>query len=79
MKITKGEFCRFSLQGKLRLLNDYGEMIFSVILKHHKIQFFKFFDFYVEVLKDLLKNSFLQASPVPKDKIALYKYYFYPF
>ncbi len=79
MKITRGEYCRFSLGGRIRLLNEYGEMIFSIILKHHKIQFFKFFDFYVEVIKDLIKSSFLHADPVSKDRITLYKYYFYPF
>jgi len=76
MKITKGEFCQFSLQGRLRLINHYGKMIFSKTIEKYKIQIFKIFDFHVQVIKEIFHLNYLLADPVPVEIINFYISFF---
>jgi hypothetical protein len=72
MKITKGQFCQFSLQGRLRLINLYGRIIFSKIIEKYKIQVFKIFDFHVQVIKNIFNLDCLLVDPIPIDIINFY-------
>ena len=67
-----GEYCRFSLHGRMRLLYEYGEIIFSKIIQKKKIELYRFFDFHVEVIKDLF-NNLLKAEPVSTELVIFYK------
>jgi hypothetical protein len=72
MKITKGQFCQFSLQGRLRLINMYGRIIFSKIIEKYKIQIFKIFDFHVQVIRNIFNLDCLLADPIPIEIINFY-------
>jgi hypothetical protein len=75
MKISKGEYCCFSLHGRVRLLYEYGEIVFSKIIETKKIELYRFFDFYVEVIKDVFNNCLLRAEPVSKELVRFYRSY----
>lgn len=64
MKITIGEYCRFSLQGRINLLYQYGEIICYGIFEKKLITIFKLFYFHVEVVIELLSKSIVEANPV---------------
>lgn len=72
MKITKGQFCQFSLHGRLRLINQYGRIIFSKIIEKYKIQIFRIFDFHVQVIKNIFHLDCLLADPIPVELINFY-------
>jgi hypothetical protein len=62
------EYCRFSLNGKLRLLNLFGKIVFEKITQKEEMVVFKLNDFYVAVIKDLETNSVIEASPLWSDE-----------
>ncbi len=64
MKLTKGEYCQFSLKSRLALLKEFGVLITEKYVNEKLIRIFRIYDFYVEVLYDLLNNKFLKAEPV---------------
>lgn len=74
MKITIGEYCRFSLQGRINLLYQYGEIICYGIFEKKLITIFKLFDFHVEVVNELFSKSIVAAKPVVScNMISFYK------
>lgn len=64
ISITRAEYCGFSLNGKLRLLNLFGKVVFEKITQKEEMAVFKLNDFYVVVIKDLEINSVIEASPL---------------
>jgi hypothetical protein len=58
------EYCRFSLKGRLRLLDLFGELVFEKITPNREMGVFKLNDFYVAVIKDMEMNSVIEASPL---------------
>ena len=64
ISITRVEYCRFSLKGKLRLLDLFGEVVFEKITQKEEMVVFKLNDFYVAVIKDMENNSVIDASPL---------------
>lgn len=64
INITRVEYCRFSLKGRLRLLDLFGELVFEKITPNREMGVFKLNDFYVAVIKDLEMNSVIEASPL---------------
>ena len=62
ISITRVEFCRFSLKGKLRLLDLFGEVVFEKITQKEEMVVFKINDFHVAVIKDLEINSVIDAT-----------------
>lgn len=64
MELTRGEYCQFTLSGRIHLLHQYGKFIFSRIIQTKKITLFKLCDFYVAVIKDLIRNRVLEADPL---------------
>lgn len=64
ISITRVEYCRFSLNGRLRLLDLFGKIVFEKITKRQAMVVFILNDFYVGVIKDLESNSVVDASPL---------------
>jgi len=64
IRITRVEYGRFSINGKLRLLDLFGEVVFEKITKTEEVVIFKISDFYVAVTKDLTINSVFQVNPL---------------
>jgi hypothetical protein len=64
MKLTQGEYCRFSLKGRVRLLDNYGTVIAERYYSEMQLKVFQFHDFYVEVLYDLINKRIIKAEPV---------------
>ena len=64
ISITRVEYCRFSLKGKLRLLDLFGEVVCEKITQKEEMVVFKLNDFYVAVIKDMEINSVIDASPL---------------
>ena len=64
ISITRVEYCRFSLNGKLRLLDLFGEVVCEKITQKEEMVVFKLNDFYVAVIKDMEINSVIDASPL---------------
>ena len=74
MKITKGEYCQFTLQGKTQLLHLYGKVICRRTIEDKAITIFRVFDFYVEVIyNEQMDNLIMQAEPVSQNLINFYK------
>jgi hypothetical protein len=73
ISITRVEYCRFSLKGKLRLLDLYGKVVFEKITKTEEVIIFKLSDFYVAVRKDLTINSVVEADPL--SSVAVLQFY----
>ena len=64
ISITRVEYCRFSLNGRLRLLDLFGKVVFEKITKTEEVMVFALSDFYVAVTKDLTKGSIVEANPL---------------
>jgi hypothetical protein len=64
MKLTKGEYCQFSLKSRLALLREFGVLVTERYINEKVVRIFKIYDFYVEVLYDLLNKKFEKAEPV---------------
>ena len=74
MKITKGEYCQFTLQGKIQLLHLYGKAICHKAIDDKAITIFRVFDFYVEVIYiEPMNNFIIQAEPVSQSLINFYQ------
>ena len=70
MKITKGEYCQFTVQGKIQLLHLYGKVICHKSIDDKGIIILKIFDFYVEVIySEPMNNFIIQAEPVSQSLI----------
>lgn len=65
MKLTRGEFCQFSLPSKINLLKENGQMLMKKkIDAMHEIRLFLIYDFYVEVFFDFHKERILKVEPI---------------
>ena len=64
MEITIGEYCQFTLRGKMHLLEQYGVFVCFKGFEKKRVTIFKLFDFYVEVVRDLLTKDVVQANPI---------------
>ena len=64
MNITKGEYCQFSLRGRLQLLQEFGEYLGGKIMEHKSIQLYRIYDFYVEVIYNQSSKKVEQAEVV---------------
>lgn len=74
MKITKGEYCQFTLQGKIQILHLYGKVICHTAIADKGITIFRIFDFYVEVIYSEPMNNFIVgAEPISKSLLNFYQ------
>jgi uncharacterized protein YqgQ len=62
MYLSKGEYTRFSLKGKLNLLNEFGILVNEKHADDIEIKIYQLYDFYVEVLYE--KHCVVKAEPV---------------
>jgi hypothetical protein len=69
ISITRDEYCRFSIKGRLRLLDLFGKIVFEKITKTEEVIVFKLFDFYVAVTKDFGINAVVEANPLSSDEV----------
>ncbi len=64
MKITRGEYCQFSLTGRLQLLEEFGEFLGVKTIEHKSIQLYQIYDFYVEVIYNNTSHKIEHAEIV---------------
>lgn len=64
ISITRVEYCRFSINGRLRLLDLFGKVVFEKITQTEEVIVFRLNDFYVAVTKDLKIKSIIDAKPL---------------
>lgn len=62
--ITREEYCRFSLPGRLRLLNLYGSVVSEMIYGKKGMIIFKMDHYYVMVIKDIESGEVREANPI---------------
>ena len=62
--VNSKEFLSFSIQGRLRLLELYGDLIFEKITFKEGHSVFTINRFYVVVIKDVVLNAVIAAEPV---------------
>lgn len=62
MYLSKGEYCQFSLKGRLNLLYEFGTFINEKYIDETKIKIYILNDFYVEVLYN--NEKAIKAEPV---------------
>ena len=51
MEISIGEYCQFTLRGKMSLIDQYGKFECLKVFDKKRITVFKLFDFHVEVVR----------------------------
>ncbi|GAC1661729.1 MAG: hypothetical protein NVS9B7_29770 [Flavisolibacter sp.] len=64
MKLTKGEYCQFTMKGRLQLLKEFGEFLNEKMLGNKSMQLYKLYDFYVEVIFNKGNEKYEYAEPV---------------
>ena len=62
--MTKGEYCRFGLKSRLKLLREFGSLVCEERLNQVKIQIFRLYDFFVEVFVDIHTRAVIKAEPL---------------
>ncbi len=72
MKITKAAYCGLSLLGRVRFLHQYARFICSKTIETKKIMIFKLYNFYVAVIKDLIRNSIIEADPISSQNMLMF-------
>ena len=64
MKLTKGEFCQFSLAARRQLLDDFGERISEKTAANKRITIYLIYGFYVMRVFDMVAGTTEKAEPV---------------
>jgi len=69
MKLTRGEFCQFSLTARFDLLTEYGKNVMKKKVRMRMISVYEVFDFYVEVYENLNSQQLEKVEPVRNNNI----------
>ena len=64
MKLSKGEYCQFSLRGKEKLLQEFGIPVCRKTIGDRCISIFRLYDFYVERTDNTHTNRIEKIEPV---------------
>jgi hypothetical protein len=72
MTITRGEFTRFSISGRLQLLKLYGLAVMQLQHRCHQIIIYKIFNFYVEHIITQHRNNCLQTAEPLSSSMAMF-------
>ena len=64
MKLTRGEFCQFNENTRLKLLKEFGRSVLEKKIRMRMISVYKISDFYVEVLENLDSHKLEKVEPV---------------
>ena len=69
--ISIEEFCRFSLNGRLRLLGHYGELVFEKMTIDKAMAVFRQGDFHVVVTRNIKESRIVSVEPVLQEDVLL--------
>jgi len=64
MKLTRSEFCQFTLNSRLELLKEFGKNILKKKVQMRLISVYTISDFYVEVYENLVSHKLEKVEPV---------------
>ena len=64
MKLTRGEFCQFNANTRLKLLKEFGKNVLEKKLRMRVISIYKISDFYVEVYENINSRQLEKVEPV---------------
>ena len=64
MKLTRGEFCQFTLTTRFKLLKEFGKNILKKKINMRLISVYRISDFYVEVYQNLASHELEKVEPV---------------
>jgi hypothetical protein len=64
MKLTRGEFCQFTLSTRFELLREFGKNIMKKQVRMKVISVYRIFDFYVEVYENISSRQLEKVEPV---------------
>ena len=64
MKLSRGEFCQFSLNTRLELLKEFGKNILKKKVEMRLISVYRIFGFYVEVFENLASHRLEKVEPL---------------
>jgi hypothetical protein len=64
MKLTRGEFCQFNLNTRLKLLNEFGINILEKKIRKRSVSVYKIYGFYVEVYVNLSSRKLEKVEPL---------------
>lgn len=71
--MTKGEFTRFSIKGRMQLLTMYGKVLLRTQLDKKQLSLYILFDFYVAVISSRVKkNIVISAEPLTHNMAQFY-------
>lgn len=68
--INKSEFCQFSLAGKIRLIDEFGKLLFIKVYVKRTMIIYRLFNFYVQVI--YYGDTVEKAEPISPDMIDLF-------
>ena len=69
MKLTRSEFCQFTLNSRLELLKEFGENILRKKVRMRLISVYSICGFYVEVYENLVSHQLEKVEPVKNTRI----------
>lgn len=72
MELTEGEFSCFSLQGRLRLVDEFGTFLFQTETNDVLINVYELFGFYVEEIYDKWKDEIIGVKPISFNLLKFY-------
>ncbi len=64
MKLSRGEYCGFSLSSRVQLLKESGVLLFNKRIKNKQVSIYQLYDFYVEVIYDINSDKIERAEPI---------------
>ena len=69
MKLTRGEFCQFSLKTRLELVKEFGKIILRRNVKMKLVSVYRISGFYVEVFENLASYRLEKVEPLKNNLI----------
>jgi hypothetical protein len=69
MKLTRGEFCQFNLNTRLKLLKEFGINILEKKIRKRSVSVYKIYGFYVEVYVNLANRKLEKVEPLKNIRV----------
>jgi len=69
MKLTRGEFCQFSLNSRLELVKEFGKTVLKKKVKMRLVSVYRIFGFYVEVFENLASHRLEKVEPLKNSNL----------
>lgn len=64
MILSKSEFCRFSLNARNRLVQEYGQLLVKRGFVKKEISVYKIYDFHVEAVYNAVNDKVEKIEPI---------------